>query len=111
MSATATGYVVAPAWIAPINPHLYPEVWENGLTSRYRSPARSPTHAAHARGTLTVCVCVDMTPLGRPVVPDVKMMSARSSSVTTGGSSSVPLSMYSFHDGESKKTVRSTFVS
>ena len=48
MSKTSTGRMVTPWTMQAIQPALYPNVWKNGGTIRYRSPARkSMTLASH----------------------------------------------------------------
>ena len=69
--------------VAPIirhasHPALYPNVWKNGLTIRYRSLPSSPTTSLQARKTRRLWACVQATPLGCPVVPEVKRMSEKS---------------------------------
>ena len=60
---------------------MYPKVWKNGLTIRYRSPWRSPTTSAQVAKVRRVWPWVVMAPLGWPVVPEVKTRSERSPAV------------------------------
>ena len=78
-SKVATGSAVAPVMRQSIHPALYPKQWKNGGTMRSRSPSRKPKCVPQLSKARRLCACVSSTPLGRPVVPDVNMMSATSS--------------------------------
>src|SRR5215469_12318974 len=90
MSNTGNGYTVIPRIIDAITPALYPKIWKNGFTIRYRSPRCVPASSFHSAYSRSVGACGIITPLGRPVVPDVKTMSATSSAATFT-SAGVPL--------------------
>ena len=46
-------------------------VCESGRNERKTSPARGDTHSSVSFTFATKFACVSMTPLGRPVVPEV----------------------------------------
>ncbi len=78
-SKTATGKIVAPRMSEARHPALYPKMWKNGFAIRYRSPARRSAQSHQARYARSVWPCVITTPLGLPVVPEVKTTSLGSS--------------------------------
>ena len=82
MSSTGSGSMVTPADTDVRIPDFSPNMWKYGFTCRYRSPGTRPVIAIQSIATASVRLCVDTTPLGTPVVPDVKRMSDRSSGVT-----------------------------
>ena len=77
-SNTACGTSAAPLTRQARMPALKPNVWKNGLTTRYRSPGLSCAQSAQARATPRDRSCEVIAPLLRPVVPEVNMMSLTS---------------------------------
>ena len=70
---------------------MRPVTWKSGTATRVRSPSPSPMQRSKEMLDVTMPTCVPNAPFGRPVVPEVYMMNAVSSSSTTtaGGRSRV----------------------
>ena len=81
-SNTGFGMMVAPRMSDARQPALYPNMWKNGFTIRYRSPSTSPAMSHQSENCRSVCACVMSTPFGAPVVPDVNSTSLTSSPPT-----------------------------
>ena len=81
-SNTGCGRIVAPLMNDARMPAFNPNAWKNGLMIKYRSPVRRPTTSAHESYARMLAEWKSIAPFGRPVVPDVKRMSQRSSGCT-----------------------------
>ena len=85
--------VVAPAAMSDVVVRSSAPTWYSGPHARPRSASENPNSTTCARFFQARFACVSMTPLGRPVVPDVYMSRWTSSaSATTGGGATAPRS-------------------
>ena len=80
-SNTGWGRIVAPFTMHGVIEPQNPNAWKNGLITSIRSPDRMPSRSAYWLKPPMIGAERIMTPLGRPVVPEVNITRPRSSPV------------------------------